>query len=60
METALLQVHTDIINSLQNNENVVLALLDLCAAFNTIVHSILLNHLKDLYGITGVTLQWFK
>ena len=37
---------------------VVLALLDLSAAFDTIEHSILISRLETRFGVTGLALQW--
>ena len=58
-ETALLKVHNDICLSLDSGKSVILVLLDLSAAFDTIDHTILLNRLSDL-GITAVVHKWFE
>ena len=59
-ETALLKVQNDLlINSDKNNVSV-LVMLDLSAAFDTIDHTILLNRLRDYYGIKENALKWFR
>lgn len=58
-ETALLRVTNDILRSIDNKQPVLLVLLDLSAAFDTVDHKILLNRLQQRLGITGVTLKWF-
>ena len=35
-------------------------MLDLSAAFNTIDHHILIEHLENHFGITGLELNWIK
>ena len=59
-ETALLQVRSNILQSLDDNKAVLLVLLDMSAAFDTIDHGILINRLESRFGITGDALQWFK
>lgn len=59
-ETALLKIHTDVLLNLANKRGVVLVLLDLSAAFDTIDHDILLLRLKSLLGIDGTVLSWFN
>ena len=59
-ETALLKVHNDILQSLDNNCVTVLVLLDLSAAFDTIDHTTLLSRLENLYGIKDNALSWIS
>ena len=59
-ETALLRVHNDILLALDNHQSVILLLLDLSAAFDTVDHKILLNRLSTRFGITGAALSWFS
>ena len=59
-ETALLRVFNDILISIDRHQEVVLVLLDLSAAFDTIDHSALLARLRHRYGITGTALLWFE
>jgi hypothetical protein len=59
-ETALVRVNNDILTAVDEKNGVILLLLDLSAAFDTVDHSILLQRLKNKLGITGVALEWFK
>ncbi len=58
-ETALLKVKNDILNAMDNRNIMLLLLLDLSAAFDTIDHSILLTRLSKRCGINGTCLKWF-
>ena len=58
-ETALLKVTNDIRCALDGNEVVILVLLDLSAAFDTVDHEILLHRLEHQFGVTGSVLKWF-
>ena len=58
-ETALMKVHNDISRSLDNRGVVVLVILDLSAAFDTVDHGILLERMRSLLGVEGVALDWF-
>ena len=58
-ETALIRVQNDILTSLDNKCGVILVLLDLSAAFDTIDHETLFHQLQHRLGITGTALQWF-
>ena len=59
-ETALVRVHNDILTAIDNNNTVILLLLDLSAAFDTVDHSILLSRLSCRFGIKGTVLAWLK
>ncbi len=59
-ETALLRVNNDILRSMDQNQCVLLILLDLSAAFDTIDHEILIARLNKYCGVTGTALQWFR
>ena len=49
----------DILHGIDSNRAVVLFMLDLSAAFDTVSHEILLNRLTQRYGITGSVQKWF-
>ncbi len=59
-ETALLKVTSDILMSADSGEHTVLVLLDLSSAFDTVDHSILINRLHNLVGLSGSVLKWFS
>ena len=59
-ETAITRIHNDILLMVDKKTNVVLLLLDLSAAFDTINHDLLLKRLKRRYGIVGSALEWFE
>ena len=59
-ETALLRVHNDILCSLDQNKSVILLLLDLSAAFDTVDYAILISRLSSRFGVKGTALAWFK
>ena len=60
METAHLKVKCDILDAIDKKEVLCLVLLDLSAAFDTISHAKLLNHLKYRFGITDTVLNWIE
>ena len=59
-ETALLRVQNDILKSIDDKKCVVLLLLDLSAAFDTVDHKILLHRLRSRFGIKGKALLWLQ
>ena len=56
-ETALVGIHNDIAQSIDNGRSVLLVLLDLSAAFDTINHNTLLRRLSG-YGLAGDVPAW--
>ena len=59
-ETALTRIHNDILLELDKKKSVLLCLLDLSSAFDTIDHQTLYNILSERLGIKGTALQWFR
>ena len=59
-ESTLLKVHNDILKAVDNQQTVVLLLLDLSAAFDTVDHGILIHCLESRFGIKVKALQWFR
>ena len=60
VETTLLKVHNNIMLAMDNNDAIMLVLLDLSAAFDTIDHAILLQRVHDEFGIHGTALSWLQ
>ena len=58
-ETSIVKLSIDIVSNLNRGHCVILASLDLSAAFNTVDHGIFLQ-LEHKYGIYGTSYQWFK
>jgi hypothetical protein len=59
-ETALVRVDNNILCGIHHGGYVVLLLLDLSTAFDTVDHTILLNLLYAVFGIKGKALAWFR
>ena len=59
-ESALLQIHNDILSSMDDGRVTALTLLDMSAAFDTIHHTILLRRLDDWFGVSGRAMNRFK
>ena len=58
-ETALVRIHEDLIQAVDSGRGVLLVLLDLSAAFDTLVHSTLLCRLRAI-GLNQTMLAWFS
>ena len=59
-ETALIRIHNDIAMAIDQHNSVILVLLDLSAAFDTVDHGLLLSRLSNRFKITGTVLEWFR
>ncbi len=58
-ESALLKVFNDIFLAVDSGTVVILILLDLTAAFDTVDRGVLLQRLED-DGVKGTALEWLK
>ena len=58
-ETALVKIFNDISLALGTGKKVVLYLLDLSAAFDTLKHSVLIDRLREI-GLQDKALEWFQ
>ncbi|KAL9979250.1 hypothetical protein ACROYT_G016884 [Oculina patagonica] len=56
----MIKVQDDILRAIDNNCCVILLLLDLSAAFDTVDHRILLDRLSQRFGIVDNALEWFR
>ena len=59
-ETALLKVKDDILRAIDDKKCVLLVLLDLSAAFDTVDHQKLIEILAEKFGLAGTALKWFR
>ena len=59
-ETMLVKLIDDIMIGVNNKSGVVVLIVDLSAAFDTVDHRVLLNILQYKYHISGVALAWIK
>ena len=58
-ETSLVKVQNDILTSIDRHGIVILILLGLTAAFDTIDIDVLFSRMESTLGITGPALEWF-
>jgi hypothetical protein len=59
-ESALASVHNDFSLAINNQRAVLLILLDLSAAFDTVDHHILLQRVANEFGIVGIAQHWLS
>jgi hypothetical protein len=59
-ETAVLLVHNGLVCAIDNGQVSSLMLLDLSAAFDTVVQDILIEVLSSRFGVNGLALDWFR
>lgn len=59
-ETALVRLHNDIVAAIDQGDVGALVLLDLSAAFDTVDHVIMIEVLRDRFGIDGDALGWMS
>jgi len=59
-ETALLRLKNDMLMTIDRRKVVILVLLDLSAAFNTIDYEIMCSRLESLLGLSEKPLSWFR
>ena len=60
IETALVRVQNDLLMALDSGCSVILRMMDLSAAFDTIHHSIMLHRLFFRFGTKEKALKWFE
>ena len=58
-ETSLLKIY-NILCMMDDNKLVLLIMLDLSAAFDTVGHTIMIGRLSTKIGLSGTVLNWFR
>ena len=59
-ESALIHIQSDISDALDKNCGVMLAMIDLSAAFDTVDQTIFIKLLHDRFAVRGTALDWFR
>ena len=59
-KTALLRVMNNVLRTVDCRRDVVLVMLDLSAAFDSLEHTILLGRLSSYFGFSHTALRWFS
>ena len=58
--TALVKIMNNLLLAVDDKKCVLLVMLDLSAAFDTVEHSILFDQLESIFGITDSAKLWLK
>ena len=58
-ETALMKLQNDILTQLDDKRMVLMTMIDLSAAFDTVDHDILLDVMNKNYAVKGLAHNWF-
>ena len=59
-ETLLLKVHSDVLKALDRDFTLVLIMLDLSVAFDTIKHEVMFTPLNKWYNVKCQVLKWIQ
>ena len=59
-ESALIHIQSDISDALNKNCGIMLTMIDLSAAFDTVDHTIFIKLLHDRFAVRGTALDWFR
>ena len=59
-ETSLIKITNDILWAMENQRAMIMILLNLSVAFDTVDHNILINILKEYYSFCDKALHWFE
>ena len=59
-ETSLLKIYNNILCMMDDNKLVLLIMLDLSAAFDTVGHTIMIGRLSTKIVLSGTVLNWFR
>ena len=58
-ETTLVKISNDILQTIDNNNFMILASLLISTAFGTVDHGTFANRLENQYGVCDISLRWF-
>ena len=58
--SALIQLCDDLLSNMDNGELNCIVFLEIRKAFDSINHVVLIDKMRNLFGITGIQLRWFE